>query len=238
MSLSALQQSQVRSYLNSIWSNKDYMDSHFYPYCTNMPVESWVFNTSPMPQTIVQDQSDTLLASLYDTIDSSAPPPMKDDMQQRLDSSQAGAVTTLDTLQANIVSDMQLLAEMKQCAQALASTSDRSSSVRSCSYPFSSCTTGRSWSTESKSFSCDLNLPCTTLSSGKKVCLLDLPSTVTGNLRVGRNLVVDGTTTIKGAGGADLVRTGSGKVCCGGVPNSTPDSLRDMYNDAMGVLFR
>jgi len=234
MALPSTKRTQVQSFLNRIWSNQDFMATHFHPYCArSMPVERWIANTSPMPQTIVQEESDTLADIIFEAVDKSQPTAMKDDLGKRMASSQAAAARTLEELQGDLVSSYQDIDDVKKCAQTLVSKPSRS-----CSYPFSSCTTDN-LSQESKSFTCDLNLPCATLGSGQKLCLLDLPSTLAGNLRVDKSLVVDGSVTVKGTGtaGADLVRTGSGQVCCGGVPNSTPESMRDMYNDALGVLF-
>lgn len=240
MSLSPSQESQVRAYLNSLWSNTAYLDSHYYPHCTSMPVKTWVENITPVPETVVREQSanfSSMLSSMVATFSPtpSSPAPYERALTGMMDKARDQAKTTLSGMSDDIGRDYAMINEIKQCAQTILSQ------PRSCSYPTAKCPLQK---IENNLLNCPLELPCVELSNGKRVCVLDLPALV-GNLRVGGNLMVSGDVTVQdpqssgpGPVSAEHVRNSAGKLCCGQNADQTPDDLRIVYNESLGSLFR
>ncbi len=234
MSLSPSQESQVQAYLTSLWSNTAYLDSHYYPHCTSMPVKTWVENITPVPETVVREQSanlSSMLSSMVATFSPtpSSPAPYERALTTMMDAARDQAKTTLSGMSDDIGSDYAMINEIQQCAQTILSK------PRTCSYPTAKCPLQ---TIENNLLECPLDLPCRELSNGQRLCVLDLQA-LKGNLRV-RNLMVSGDVAVKdpGAATADYVRNSAGKLCCGQNADQTPDDLRIVYSDSLGSLFR
>jgi hypothetical protein len=227
MSLSAAQESQVRRYLNQLWSSESYLNGHYLPLCTSMPVRSWVVNTTPTPMDIVRQESSTLAKTINEDVDTTPPPVyLSDGLATMLTTSHTSSDATLKALQTNIITDYTTIHAVEQCVDLLR----KDPSPRGCS--------DITCSTKGSGISCNVDVKCGVLpNNGPRVCILDLPDGLhlPGTLRVGKNVVVKGN--IKGKNiQTDLLRTGYGKVCCGGLPISTPEDLRRMYTDTLGIL--